>query len=116
MTATELLAQAQQVLTTRTGLSARMAAFLSRQALEEIIDQRCAALGAAAASATVRSKLLILRALDDPADADRAAVAWNRLSNASHVHAYEMQPSVAEIAHLRAMVVELLPKTRSQTA
>jgi len=109
MSAVELLAQAQQVLATRNaGLSARMAAFLGRQALEEIIELRCAAVGAAAPSASVRSKLLILRALDTPAD--RAALAWNRLSNACHLHAYEMQPSITEVEQLCAMVGELLPE------
>ena len=44
MSAVELLGQAQQILATRStsGLSSRMAAFLARRALEEIIDQRCA--------------------------------------------------------------------------
>jgi hypothetical protein len=111
MSAPALLAQAQQVLTTRGtgGHSARMAAFLARQALEEAIDARCAALGASAPWATARSKLLVLRALDDADMADRAAVAWNRLSNACHLHAYEMQPSAAEIEHLCAVVAQLIP-------
>ena len=106
MSAAELLAQAQQVLATRGtgGLSARMAAFLARQALEEIVTQRCAGLGAPAPGANMRSKLLVLRALDDPAAADRAAVAWSRLSTACHLHAYEMQPSAAEVRHLCALV------------
>jgi hypothetical protein len=86
-----------------------MAAFVARRALEDIIDERCTALGAAAPSATARSKLLVLRALDNGDDADRAAVAWNRLSNACHLHAYEMQPSVAEIDYLCVLVADLLP-------
>lgn len=110
MSADELLVQAQQVLTTRGGRghSARMAAFLARQALEEIIDRRCADLGASAPAATVRSKLLVLRALDDADSADAAAAAWNRLSNACHLHAYEMQPSVAEVEQLCGVVAGLL--------
>lgn len=111
MSAVELLGQAQQILTTRTagGLSSRMAAFVARQALEDIVAQRCTTLKAPAPSATMRSKLLVLRALDDPDVADYAAVAWNRLSNACHLHAYEMQPSVAEIEHLCTLVAALLP-------
>jgi hypothetical protein len=111
MSAAALVAQAQQVLSTRGtgGHSARMAAFLARQALEEVIDQRCATLGAAAPRATTRSKLLVLRALDDADAANRAAAAWNRLSNACHLHAYEMQPSTAEIEHLCAVVTQLVP-------
>lgn len=111
MSAVEFLGQAQQILATRDtgGLSARMAAFMARRALEEIIDQRCAALAAPAPSATTRSKLLILRALDTAEAADSAAVAWNRLSNACHLHAYEMQPSTAEVEQLVGIVAGLLP-------
>lgn len=73
MNAAELLAEARQVLRTRNAaLSSRMAAFLARQALEEIIDERCTALGASAPSATTRSKLLILRVLGVAGEADRA--------------------------------------------
>jgi hypothetical protein len=112
MKAVELLGQAQQILSTRAtgGLSSRMAAFLARRALEEVIEQRCGDLAASAPWASTRSKLLILRALDHPDAADRAAVAWNRLSNACHLHAYEMQPSVAEVEHLCGVVAGLLPE------
>ena len=115
MSAVELLGQAQQILATRStgGLSSRLAAFLARQALEEIIDERCAALGASAPWANARSKLLVLRALDSAEAADRAAVAWNRLSNACHLHAFEMQPSTAEIEHLCGVVETLLPTKTS---
>lgn len=111
MSAVELLGQAQQILTTRStgGLSSRMAAFLARRALEEIIDQRCTNVAASAPWATTRSKLLILRALDNADAANRAAVAWNRLSNACHLHAYEMQPSTAEVEQLCGVVAGLLP-------
>jgi hypothetical protein len=107
----KLLGQAQRILATRStsGLSSRTAAFLARRALEEIIDQRCADLAVPARSATTRSKLLILRALDTAETADRAAVAWNRLSDAWHVHAYEMQPSTAEVEQLCGVVARLLP-------
>ena len=110
MSATELLAQAQQILTKRArgALSPRMAAFLARRAVEEVIDQRCADLGASAPWASWRSKLLILRALDKRESADRAAMAWNRLSNCCHVHAYEMQPSAAEVEQLCGVVADLL--------
>jgi hypothetical protein len=111
VSAVELLGQAQRLLTAsdHKGLSPRLAAFLARQALEEIVDRRCADLGASAPSATARSRLLVLRSLDVAQAADSAAMAWNRLSNACHVHAYEMQPSTSEIEHLCAMVASLLP-------
>jgi hypothetical protein len=109
--AVELLGHAQRILTTRGtgGSTSRMAAFLARRALEEVVDQRCADLDAPAPWATTRSKLLILRALDTAEAADRAAFAWTRLSNACHMHAFEMQPSTAEVEQLCGVVTELLP-------
>lgn len=111
MSAAELLGQARRLLTASDleGLSSRLAAFVARQALEEIIDRRCADLGVSAPRATARSRLLVLRSLDTVEAADQASWAWNRLSNACHVHAYEMQPSTAEIEHLCALVASLLP-------
>lgn len=113
MKAVELLAQAQLILTTRAagGLSARMAAFLARRALEEIIDARCIRVDARAPRATTRSQLVALRVLDDADAAARAAIAWNRLSNACHLHAYELQPSVAEVEQLCGVVADLIPAT-----
>ena len=111
MSAAELLGQAQRLLTASDGegLSSRLAAFLARQALEEIIDRRCADLDVSIPRATARSKLIVLRVLDTAEAADHAALAWNRLSNACHVHAYELQPSTAEIERLCTMVASLLP-------
>ena len=111
MSAAELLGQAQRILTASDpeGLSSRLAAFLARQALEEIIDLRCADLGVSAPWATARSRLLVLRSLDTVEAADHASWAWNRLSSACHVHAYEMQPSTDEIEQLCALVASLLP-------
>jgi len=102
MSATDLLKHAQRVVKEprADGLSSRIAAFLARQALEEIIELRCADLGAPAPWANTRSKLVILRSLDTEEAADRAAIAWNRLSVACHVHAFELQPSAAEIEYL----------------
>lgn len=111
MSAVELLAQAQRIIkeSRPDGLSARMAAFLARQALEQIMDQRCTDLGAPASWASTRSKLAVLRSLDTEEAADAAAIAWNRLSSACHVHAFELQPSVAEVKHLCGVVASLLP-------
>jgi hypothetical protein len=110
--AVELLGHAERVLTQPdvAGGSSRIAAFLARQALEAIIEQRCIELGASAPYANARSKLLVLRALDSAETADNAAFAWNRLSAACHVHAYEMEPSTAEIQHLCRRVASLLPQ------
>lgn len=113
MKAVDLLAQAQAILRApaATGHSARMAAFLARRALEEIVDARCIRVEARAPLANMRSRLLILRVLDDADAAGRAAVAWYRLSNACHLHAYELQPSVAKIEQLCGVVAGLVPAT-----
>ena len=48
------------------GSSARLAAFLTRQAVEDLIDARCAALGGVQrVDATMKAKLAILKSLDD---------------------------------------------------
>lgn len=112
MNATELLAAAQHILTypVAGGLSPRLAAILARQALEQIVDERCAALNASTPWATMRSKLIVLRALDAAEAADGAALAWNRLSTACHVHAYEMQPSAAEVQTVCDMIASVVPQ------
>jgi hypothetical protein len=90
------------------GSSARLAAFLARQALEELVDERCRALGADVPGASMRSKLVIMRSLDTTECADAAAIAWNRLSNVCHHHAYELAPTVSEVRHLCGVVAVLL--------
>jgi len=110
MSAVELLGQAQRLLNEPRidGLSSRMAAFMARQALELIVDQRCTEVGAPASWASMRSRLAVLRSLDTEEAADSAAIAWNRLSSACHVHAFELQPSAAEVKHLCGVVASLL--------
>jgi hypothetical protein len=111
MSATEMLAQAERILAGAgaEGLSARLAAFLARQALEEIVERRLSDLCVSAPWSSARSKLIVLRALDDPEAAHCAQVAWNRLSDACHVHAFELQPSTAEVTQLCRQVASLLP-------
>lgn len=113
MSAASLLAQAQRIISEprSDGLSSRMAAFLARQALEMIVDERCTDLGAPASWAKMRTKLVVLRSLDDEDFADSAAISWSRLSSACHVHAFELQPSAAEVQHLCEIVASLLPTT-----
>ena len=110
MSPADLLGQAQRIVkeSRPDGLSSRMAAFLARQALEEIIERRCEHLGAPAGRANTRSQLVVLRALDTEQAADDAAIAWHRLSAACHVHAFELQPSAAEIDYLCSVVERLM--------
>ena len=90
--------------------SARLSAFLARQALEDLVTQRCKALDAEMRGTTAASKLVVLRALDDPEIAASATTAWNGLSSACHHHAYELSPTNDEVRHLCRLVADLLAR------
>jgi hypothetical protein len=89
------------------GRSARAAAVVARQALEESVDQRCADLIDGMRRASMRSKIILLRQLGDPEMGRKAQVAWAGLSNACHHHAYELQPPAAEVRSLLKLVAEI---------
>ena len=119
MTSAVSLLNAERLLAGNTGVSgnsARLAAFLARQALEDLVDERCNALGVHAPDASMRSKLVILRALDAVERADAAALAWNRLSSVCHHHAYELPPAQSEVRRLANVVEQLLAKTPALSA
>lgn len=104
MTPLELLAYAQQLLvglsSSTSGNSSRLAAVVARQAVEECVNQRCIAVGAPCERATMRSRLALLKALDDPQLADQLASLWHQLSACCHQHAYELSPTVGEVRAL----------------
>jgi hypothetical protein len=80
------------------GRSARLAAFLARQAVEDLIDARCALVcGVQVAGATTKAKLAVLKSLD-AADASTVLIgAWHQLTGFCHQHAYQLSPTVAEV-------------------
>lgn len=82
------------------GNSARLAAFVARQAVEAIIDDRLFAVGADCPGATVRSRLAILKSLDDESRTAQIEFLWNQLSACCHHHAYELAPTVGEVRML----------------
>ncbi|MBJ7291329.1 MAG: hypothetical protein JHC79_20655 [Williamsia sp.] len=90
------------------GNSARLAAVLARQALETIVLQRCKSFGAEVEYASMRSRLVILRAFDDPSAANDAAGAWQGLSAVCHRHAFELSPTVSEVRSQCEVVARLL--------
>ncbi len=104
MTPPELVAYAQRLLDglgdSTSGNSSRLAAVVARQAVEMWVEQRCAAVGADCDRATMRSRLAILRALDDRERTDRMASLWHQLSGCCHQHAYELSPTVGEVRGL----------------
>jgi len=90
--------------------SLRTACWLSRLALERAVSELLEAKGVSAPRATMASRLSALEVLyreDDPTIAQRAEYAWSRLSNASHYHAFELTPSVAEVLGLVSLVAQL---------
>ena len=97
-----LLARAEALLAapeaTAVGNSARLAAFLARQAVEDLIDARCASLcGLPIVGGTTKAKLAVLKSLD-PTPAGAALVGtWHQLTGFCHQHAYQLSPTVPEV-------------------
>jgi hypothetical protein len=90
------------------GQQARIAAFLGRQALEDIVDATCAKENQPLKHpVTMRSRLTVLGFLCEPDVARAVEVAWLGLSEACHHHAYELAPTTAEVGHLINIVAAL---------
>lgn len=97
-----LLARADKLLDspdrTVLGNSARLAAFLARQAVEDLIDARCAELtGVQVVVGTARAKLAVIKALDKTPAGPALIDAWHQLTGFCHHHAYQLSPTVAEV-------------------
>ncbi|MCW2686283.1 MAG: hypothetical protein JWR37_1173 [Mycobacterium sp.] len=102
----ELLGYADQVLDGAYGLGARSprtAALLARRAFEDWLDELSVSWSTQVVSdrpPTTSSKLVALGALHGMELGERAKRVWHGLSRAVHHHAYELQPSVAEVRQL----------------
>lgn len=80
------------------GNAARLSAFLARQAVEELIDARCADLcRVQTVTGTTKAKLAVLKSLDTTANGNALIGAWHRLTGFCHQHAYRLDPTVAEV-------------------
>lgn len=115
-----LLRESERILNGATGPgsgnSARLAAFVARQAVEALIDERLKVVGAECAGASMRTRLAILRSLDGAERTAQIEFAWNQLSACCHHHAYELAPTVGEVRVLCERVVELAtPAAGSQS-
>lgn len=108
MTVVDILSMAEAVLdgsvSVPGGHSARAAAVLARQALEEIVEERCAAVAPGLVRPSMRSRLIILTALDGDAAGACAQIAWDGLSRACHHHSYKLQPTAGEVRDLISSV------------
>lgn len=107
--AERLLARADELLASPDGAavgnSARLAAFLVRQAVEELIDDRCAMLCERPVVAErMRAKLAVLKSLDTTPVGGLLIDAWHQLSGFCHHHAYQLSPTVHEVRVLCAAV------------
>jgi hypothetical protein len=90
------------------GQSARLSSFLTRQALEEVVHELCHAKGDRLDHPVrMRSRLIFIRARYDGATAALAEIAWSRLCEACHHHAYDLTPTVTEARHLLSLVSKL---------
>lgn len=109
---TELLGYADEVLEGTIALgarAARTAALLARLALEDWLDEASASWSSCVGDKppTTNSKLIVLSRKRGPEVGEQARRVWQSLSRAVHHHAYELQPSAAEVRHLIAQVREL---------
>lgn len=87
--------------------SVRAAAWVARTALEATLVELVRAKGCDPGDATARTMLGCVESLyadDDPQIAASAQYTWDRLSEASHHHAYELAPTHVEVGVLVAVV------------
>lgn len=83
---------------TALGNSARLAAFLARQAVEDLIDTRCAELtGVPVVVGTSKAKLAVIKSLDKTPAGPTLIDAWHQLTGFCHHHAYQLSPTVQEV-------------------
>jgi hypothetical protein len=81
--------------------SARTAALLARLALEDWLNEESASWSSVSDKGpTTNSKLVVLGRNQGPDVGELARRVWHSLSRALHHHAYELQPSQAEVRHL----------------
>lgn len=98
------------------GNSARLASFLARQAVEDLIDARCAELtGVQVVVGTARAKLAVLKSLDKTTAGPALIDAWHQLTGFCHHHAYQLSPTVPEVRAQCAAVERACLTTASET-
>lgn len=100
--------------------SVRAAAWVTRSALEDTLNELIRAKGLDPGAANTRTLLGCIEVLyqeDAPYIASEAQYAWDSLSQASHHHAYELAPTHAEVSALTELVKGLaIFATRSTAA
>lgn len=109
MNASLLLGQARDALGSSARDRSRIACWLTRPALEQVVRDLLVAKRRDPGEANMASLLVCLQIayIDSPAVAEHADFAWAQLSNACHQHAFELNPTAAEAARLIDLVSEL---------
>lgn len=102
MTPRQLLAHARGLISQRDaateGVWPRCVAFLARGALESSVTSFVDRHAPGLRDTPMRAQLIALTALSNrPELARRVVYAWHALSEATHYHAYELAPAVAEL-------------------
>lgn len=111
MTVANELVTSSEVTLSGNGMNGnRMACWLARSALEEVVGDLLDAKGYPAGEATMRTRLTCLQVacLECPEIPARAQYAWSRLSEACHQHAFRLSPTYSEAAHLLDLVRSLI--------
>lgn len=82
--------------------NARTAALLARCAFEDWLNEQCTTWAPPSSypKPTTASRLIVLGALRGTETGEEAKRLWASLSRAVHHHAYELQPSMAEVTFL----------------
>ena len=122
MKAAELLAAARRLLdhpvAATAGVWPRAVALLTRQALEKALDEFWESSPATAGLSRCprRSQLACLPSYLDAATAREIAYVWSALSEACHIHAYELAPTATElggwihaVGRLMAAIRDMVP-------
>lgn len=112
--ASALLVRASDQLDRKEPHAVRRACWLTRSALEGIVQQLLQARQINLDEASERAKLSCLEGAyhDDRDLVARAEYAWSRLSEACHQHAYELTPTHQEATHLVDLVRRLAARAR----
>lgn len=92
------------------GVWPRTAALLTRQALEQAVQDRWRAQPdtAGLSSRSRRTQLICLRWYIDPEIAEQVRYTWAALSSACHYHPYELAPTAVELARWISDVTRLI--------
>lgn len=98
----QLVAVADSIVASPGANRNRVACWIARSALEALVLRMLALRGLRAGRSTMRSQLTCLEVAvpEPPGLATNVEYTWSRLSNACHHHAYQLDPSLAEVRSL----------------